>query len=314
MNIGIVGYGVVGRAISAYYEGKQKLWYYDKATDGPEALAELNANAEVVFICVGTPYKAEEWRVSAEKHKNYDHSPGGLDCSQVYAAVDALTGEKTVIIKSTVNPGVTDDIQAKHPEHRVFFVPEFLSEQTAAEDYASPRRRHVVGLSDMVVQSWNYDNLCARQVRSLLPTHYDVIPGSEEVFDGKPVYLCARQAELLKLATNSFYALKVTYANMLYDCGMAQETLDALGADNWIGGEHFEVEHKGFRGFGGKCLPKDLLALADYARRYIPDGYLEEVPFNGSLCEVLKNVHAYNTNLLNNQHIDVNDFLGACKV
>lgn len=240
MKIGIMGFGVVGRALFSYYRTKHEVWHYDIATDTQAELDALNRNADVVFICVGTPYAGEG---------------KGLDTSDVYAAVDSLTGSKTVIIKSTVNPGTTDDIQAKHPEHRVFFVPEFLSEDTAADDYANPRRPHIIGCTEA---SWPSAEC---PVSPYLP-HYSIVDS-----DGclrRIVYLPARQAELLKLATNAFYAMKVTFANQMYDLGMTQETLDALAEDPWIVASHFKIEHKGDRGYGGKCLPKDTNALITY--------------------------------------------------
>lgn len=244
MKLGIMGRGVVGSALLEYYNGcGHQVWSYDKAHDTPESLQELNRNAEVVFICVGTPY---------------DEQNGGLDCSAVYEAVDALEGEKTVIIKSTVMPGTTDAVQEKHPEHDVYFVPEFLSENTAAFDYAHPNRRTVIGYSEKV---WPFGSGIA-----LLVSGDDVCRS----------HIIARDAELLKLARNSFLANKVCFANLLYDAGMSQNALDALCKDDpWIGEGHFTVEHKGYRGFGGACLPKDTRALYDLTKHPILGAVLE---------------------------------------
>ena len=277
MRIGIVGTGVVGRALAAYYAESHDLWTVDKKdADYLVRMVELNANADVVFICVGTPY---------------DRSHGHLDCSQVHAAVDVLTGEKTVIIKSTCMPGTTDAVQANHPEHKVFFVPEFLSEATALEDYAHPRRPHVVGITD------SYTTVAFEDVIDrLLPYSRDVVRSNQH-----PVLLPAQQAELLKLATNSFYAMKVTFANELYDAGATQEMLDALGSDPWVGGEHFQVEHKGYRGYGGRCLPKDTMALANICLRW---------PLTTDLLwNLFDYVNANNYHRLKTQNIDVNKWL-----
>lgn len=226
MVIGIVGQGIVGKALKAYYERKHEVLTFDKADGIGDAGM---ADADVVFVCVGTPSGRD-----------------GLDCVNVWDAVGALVGKKTVIIKSTVMPGTTDALAEKYPQHTFFFVPEFLSDATAAEDFANPRRPHILG--------YTRGNIDDSPIRTLLPKWGTV----------ETIQLLARQAELLKLATNAFYALKVTYANMLYDVGMTQETLDALAADPWIAASHFKVEHKGYRGYGGKCLPKDTDALKEY--------------------------------------------------
>lgn len=255
MNIGIVGYGIVGKAVADYYP-KYRVWHYDTATDTPKALEELNSECELVFICVGTPY---------------NHETGQLDCGNVVAAVGSLTGSKTVIIKSTVMPGTTDLLQEKHPEHRLFFVPEFLNEDTAVEDYAHPRRRHVIG-----VPIGNDGHLTT--LSEVLPRFKH--PGCN--LDNAATVLPAKQAELLKLATNAFYALKVMFANTMYDAGMTQETLDALGEDNWIYPYHLQVEHKGKRGAFGACLPKDSQALASFTHSPLFEVMTE---YNNTLLE-----------------------------
>jgi UDPglucose 6-dehydrogenase len=228
-----MGFGVVGRALYNYYCTSHTVWTYDIKDDSEADLLALNRNADVVFICVSTPYSGDG---------------KGLDCSQVYKAVDALTGSKKVIIKSTVMPGTTDAIAVLHPEHELYFIPEFLNEDSASADYRKPRRSHVIGCV-----SGDANDAISIALK-FLPNYPDT----------RVHYLPAKQAELLKLATNTFYALKVTYANLLYDAGMSQEAIATMGNDPWIGNSHFNVNHKGYRGFGGKCLVKDSLALESY--------------------------------------------------
>jgi len=97
--------------------------------------------------------------------------------------------------------------------------------------------------------------------------------------------MSARQAELLQLATNSFYALKVAFFNQLYDIGLTQETLTALADDPRIGKSHYEIVHKGYRGFGGACLVKDSRAMLQLFRNTygIPWG---DDPSDPSILEV----------------------------
>lgn len=260
MNIGIIGFGIVGKALEAYYsaESKHKVWHYDITQDAEKEHEALDSAAQVVFISVSTPYS---------------FALDSLDCSQVEAAVDRLTGKKTIIIKSTVMPGTTDKLQAKHPEHDIFFVPEFLNEDTASEDYAHPRRAHIIG--DPLYDTYD-DEPYTRGIKDVI----DLLPAKATYIRLQP-----KQAELLKLATNAFYALKVTFAQQMFDAGMTQETLDALGEDNWIYSYHLQIEHKGYRGFGGACLPKDTLALAHYS-----DSHL------------LQSAYEYNESLLVSQH------------
>lgn len=81
----------------------------------------------------------------------------------------------------------------------------------------------------------------------------------------------AKDAEMVKYMVNSYYALKVIYANQIYDicqaAGIDYEAVkEAFVADKRIIDSHLKIIHKGYRGFGGKCLRKDVYSLNDYAK------------------------------------------------
>jgi UDPglucose 6-dehydrogenase len=232
---GILGVGIVGGALRAYFED-QGLDHavYDPGL-GIGSLAEVNA-ADVVFVCVPTPY----------------HLGSGFDASILEAAVASLTGSKTVVVKSTVVPGTTDRLQALHPQHHFLFNPEFLREQTAVADFFQPDRQ-IVGFA----RSWDRDH--AQAVLDMLPSapYQAVVP--------------ARAAELVKYAANAFLALKVIFANEIYDLAQAlgvdyEHVRDGIAHDARIGPSHLDVNDLGYRGYGGKCLPKDTMSLLDLAR------------------------------------------------
>lgn len=62
-----------------------------------------------------------------------------IDLDPLRDAMRAIPGEKIVAIRSTVPIGTTDAIQDENPHHRVYFVPEFLTEATADADTRHPR-------------------------------------------------------------------------------------------------------------------------------------------------------------------------------
>ena len=111
--IGIVGTGMVGGALQRYLEKKEglELFLYDKGKN-IGSLEEVN-KAELIFICVPTPYLKDG---------------KGFDLSYVEDAFNMLSGEKVVVIKSTVLPGTTEIFQQKYPQHKVLMNPEFLTE------------------------------------------------------------------------------------------------------------------------------------------------------------------------------------------
>tara|TARA_B100000519_G_C13800328_1_gene230832 strand:- start:3 stop:389 length:387 start_codon:yes stop_codon:yes gene_type:complete len=94
---------------------------------------------------------------------------------------------------------------------------------------------------------------------------------------------------MIKTTTNSFFATKVTFANMLYDvCGSLGINYDNMveamqEADPRVGDLHWQVPgHDGKRGFGGKCLPKELSSMIAISKQ------------NNINCEPLQAVENYN--------------------
>ena len=233
--VGIIGAGVVGGSLAAWLRDQG---HDVRVYDPPKGLDDARTleAASVVFIAVPTPY-----------------TPGvGFDDRHLLSAVAAVPGEKAVVIKSTVLPGTTELLQSRHPRHRFMFNPEFLREATAEQDFLAPDRQ-IVGRAARASES---DAQC---VMALLP----MAPFER---------ICtATEAEMAKYAANAFLAVKVSYANEVYDvCERLRIDYDAVremvAADARIGASHMDVLHGGYRGYGGKCLPKDSKSLLDLAR------------------------------------------------
>jgi UDPglucose 6-dehydrogenase len=150
-----------------------------------------------------------------------------------------------------VLPGTTERFQERFPQHRVLFNPEFLREASANADFLAPDRQ-LVGYCDPA------DAGIADDILKLLPrAPHEVV-------------VTARIAEMTKYATNSFLALKVIFANELHDLcaalGIDYATVKAGFAVDWrIADSHLDVLDGGYRGYAGKCLPKDTMSLLDLA-------------------------------------------------
>jgi UDPglucose 6-dehydrogenase len=231
--IGIIGLGVVGSAVRSYFEAQEhRPRLYDPYL-GLGSRREIN-EAQVIFVCVPTPYRER----------------GGFDPSAVEEAIALLKPGKIVVIKSTVLPGTTDALQRRHPEQKVLFNPEFLREATAYEDFLRPDRQ-IVGCTDL-------SRPVAGAVMALLPK----APSMRIV--------AATEAEMAKYVANAFLAIKVSFANEIYDLctalGINYEAVRPLvAADARIGPSHLDVFYDGYRGYDGKCLPKDVRSLLDLA-------------------------------------------------
>lgn len=244
MQIGIAGVGIVGTAIQNYFEAQEK---QTVLYDPPRGLTDISAlrRCDLVFIAVPTP-----------------HTDTGFDASAIETVLPLLGDGASVVIKSTVLPGTTDQYQEKFPELSLFFSPEFLTQSRAVEEFINPTRQ-IVGYT-------NENRAQAEEILKILP---------------KAPYMTvmkAIEAEMVKYMNNVFYALKVTYANQIYDiCEALNIDYDAVmkGAvtnEPWMATNHWDVMFGGYRGYGGKCLPKDSKSLIQLGKKYNVDVSLLE--------------------------------------
>jgi UDPglucose 6-dehydrogenase len=232
-HIGILGVGVVGGAVKAYFEkeGITPLVYDTGKKLG--SLEEVN-QADVVFVCVPTPF--------VEGH--------GFDLSYVKTAIGSLTGNKVVVVKSTVVPGTTQAFQKEFPQHTFLFNPEFLTEHNAVADMQNPDRQ-IVGFTEK-------GKPFAEPVLKILP---------KAPFQST---MGATEAEMVKYFGNTFLSVKVVFANQMYDLcqklGIDYDRVaEAASQDSRIGKSHLQIFHEGYRGYSGMCFPKDMNALIQFA-------------------------------------------------
>lgn len=223
--------------------------------DGGEAIRA----GEVIFICVGTPPKdTGEADLSAIDHV----------ARQI--ATEART-PKLVIEKSTV-PALTGvqlqrALAAYSPDAALKFEvasnPEFLREGTAVEDFFHPDRV-VVGVESeksASVMREIYKPILERKFHC--PVHGGTCPKQP---NGELLITTISSAELIKHASNSFLALKISYANVISDLcekigADVEEVTHAMGLDPRIGTQFL----KAGLGFGGFCFPKDIQAFIHLA-------------------------------------------------
>lgn len=264
ISIGVVGYtGMVGKTVYDYFT-KQGYTTHGYSRRNNEK-AGIVAVCDIVFVCVPTPF-------------NWDTQ--SFDGSVVKSAIADIADGRIIVIKSTVPIGTTEKLQSKFPNKKLLFNPEFLSEATAYGDFVNPDRQFVGYTKE--------SKDVAIQVLNLLPeSAYGVIMPSKE-------------AELLKYINNLHGALSVIEANHYYDVcqkeGLDYEkVIQAAEASKWVGApmgrQYHRIFHKGFRGFGGKCFPKDINAWLEYCKQNNIDATLFEA------------VREENRRILNTQNI-----------
>lgn len=237
--IGIIGYGIVGQAV-AYGFSRQEIHIYDKFKPS-EPLDSVVSNSDYLFICLPTPFKKDSQEI---------------DLSIIDEALGSITPltdktDKIIIIKSTIVPGTTSKYAQKHPQSLFCFNPEFLTERSFLQDFIN---------ADRVILGTNSD-LVFRKVSAI----YQTIMPNTPIFQTD-----STTAEMVKYMANAFLAAKVIFANEMYDIcqklGISyEEVKHMVVADQRIGASHLEVTT--LRGFGGKCFPKDLVALLGFCRK-----------------------------------------------
>jgi UDPglucose 6-dehydrogenase len=191
-------------------------------------------DAEIIFICVGTPMDLD----------------GRADLKYIYQVADEIATHmkepKIISIKSTVPVGtnrkVREYIKSKtNIEFYSVSVPEFLREGSSIEDM-NKTDRTVIGS----------DNLEAIEKVASLFTHLN-----------SPIVKCdLESAELIKYAANSFLATKISFINEISQiCDLSganvSRVAEGMGLDSRIGPKFLNASI----GYGGSCFPKDVQAL-----------------------------------------------------
>jgi UDPglucose 6-dehydrogenase len=208
------------------------------------ALPEAVAQADAVFIAVGTPSRRGD---------------GFADLSFVFDAAreiaGAVSGFTVVVTKSTVPVGTGDEVERiireANPAAEVSVAsnPEFLREGAAIADFKRPDRI-VVGTEEARAEA------VMREVYRPL------------YLNAAPILVTSRRtAELTKYAANAFLAAKITFINEIADLceevgADVQQVARGIGLDKRIGPKFL---HAG-PGYGGSCFPKDTLALVKTAQ------------------------------------------------
>lgn len=225
MKIGILGSnGFVGEVLKKYYPNNAG---YD--IQGSCNKLETVLNCEIIFVAINLKDNC-----ILESSKNI-----------LRTYFEKMKEGTIVIIKSTFVPGTLDKFEEEFPLLKFVYNPEFLTEATAWEDFVHP------------------------QFQILGTTHTDLSKRLFELLPDAPIkrVISPLDAEMLKHIKNSYYALKVTWFNQCYDAcqeiGSNYESIrEILMNDPWIGNSHSVIFHKGYVGWGGKCLSKDVPALS----------------------------------------------------
>lgn len=211
--------------------------------------AEAVSSTELSLICVGTP---------SRRNGSLDLTYLGRVCEQIGEALKRKSRYHIVVVRSTVLPGTTHEVvipsleRTSGKQYGVAFGvsvnPEFLREGTAIQDFRNPPMT-LVG-HNFTSDAQPTEALYAKVQAPLVTTSI-------------------RTAEMIKYASNTWHALKVSFANEVGNlCKRldidSHEVMDIFCRDEKLNLSSYYLK-PGFA-FGGSCLPKDVRAMQYRAR------------------------------------------------
>jgi UDPglucose 6-dehydrogenase len=234
LRIGVIGGGTVGRATARAFLEHADVRVYDVCPERSTHSQEEALDTDLVFVCLPTPA-----------------GPGGwTDLYEVEKFFGSVRGTDTnFALRSTVPVGTTKRLRTILDLPNLCHSPEFLTARCSTVDAQMPAR-NIVG--------W----ISAHTAHPLMDLY-------ERRFPGVPIHLMTSdESEMVKLATNAFFATKVAFFNEARSLADAagldwNRVLAAVLADGRIAHSHTNVPGPdGQFGFGGACLPKDAASFA----------------------------------------------------
>jgi nucleotide sugar dehydrogenase len=246
--IGIIGQGFVGSAVREGMKNHFNVKAFDKDPNkfsNVGSIFEVVEDTDMTFLCVPTPMK---------KSGECDLGILGYALNEIVECVKALHKEGyIVVIKSTIPPGTTEMLNNIYTSLDIVFNPEFLTEANAVNDYLNQNR--------IIVGGERPGSTRVKQIFSKAFPKVPIIKTSSTI------------AETIKYVTNTFLAMKVSYANEIYQLCQGlnidyDKVIEYARYDDRLGNSHWSVPGPdGDFGFGGHCFPKDIAALQFLAKQ-----------------------------------------------
>lgn len=278
MNIGVIGCGYVGLSNAAVLSYKENVYLWDINQEKLEQIENgtapfkdmkldtiLKERQEHLHICHSEQEVIERSDlIIVALPTDYDAAMGGLNTiilEKVINSVKQMERAKVcqILIRSTVPIGFTDRMKITYDCESIYFMPEFLREGNAFLDEMCPERIIIGG-----------EPLGANAIVGLFLSAIELYG----VDAPSVLYVVAAEAEAIKLFSNAYLAMRVSFFNEL-DTFAEKNSMDASAIINGICGDSRigSLYNCPSFGYGGYCLPKDTMQLSN---ALMPDNILIE--------------------------------------
>lgn len=241
MNVAIIGYGFVGKALHSGIKENTNVFLVDP---------NLNTNIEelepfkpsIIFVCVPTPM-------------NDDGSQDISILKRVFKEIDELSNNPVIVLKSTVLPNYVAGLEKLNPN--LVYNPEFLKERSANQDFVD---------SDLII--FGGKNEQVKKIEDFYSKYTHCICDTYINTD-------ILSASFIKYTINSFLATKVIFFNELNSLFKTFNTetswedfINIVSRDKRMGDTHMSVPGPDGRyGYGGACFPKDTAAFSNFGKK-----------------------------------------------
>lgn len=225
IKVGIVGCGVIGNTLKVWLQNNNPNCEIF-ISDPPKNYNDDLSNCDIIFISIHIP---------TEKNNQQDLS--------LLKEIIKTLPNVPIFIRTTVLPQTCENL-SKEFNKKIYFMPEFLTERTAEEDFNN-QKMIFTGETELL----------------------------KKIFKGREyTEMSSTEAEIAKYAHNVFGALKVTYFNGIYQLAQQlncdyKNIQQGILTSGYINSTHTTVPGPdGKLGYGGKCFPKDVSAFKEYTK------------------------------------------------